>query len=172
MNLRQSKTNIRSIWKQPIKNWRLRRVWLFHNYFNALGCSILYRNQNAHDRTLYDQVLHSFNSIITDDTLNDCICRQTALYLAASQKRALMAACLAETMVKLNVSTDQEYNNNGDTLIHCVTMWGDDYSHVLEYLIRIPKLADHSNQTFQTAFDLNRTNHQGRWWYPIQKYVH
>jgi len=82
--------------------------------------------------------------------------RETALYLAAWQRRALMTGYLAETMTSLSIPLDQTYDDKGNSIIHCVAIWGDHYSHVLEYLIRI------ATSGASGAFDLNATNHRGR----------
>ena len=66
-----------------------------------------------------------------------------------------MAGYLAETMASLSIPLNQTYDDMGNSIIHCVATWGDNYSHVLEYLIRIG-----TSGTCAT-FDLNATNHRG-----------
>ena len=79
---------------------------------------------------------------------------QSALFLAASERRPLVAGYLAETMSALRIPLNQTYEK-GNTLIHYLSMWGDEFNEVLRYLVRIKTPDD------KMAFDLNARNHTG-----------
>ncbi|XP_046437513.1 uncharacterized protein LOC124188739 [Daphnia pulex] len=81
--------------------------------------------------------------------------RETALYLAASERRPLVAGYLAETMSALRIPLNQTYEK-GNTVIHYLAMWGDEFYEVLRYLVRV-RTPDN-----KLAFDLNARNHTGR----------
>lgn len=81
--------------------------------------------------------------------------RETALFLAASERRPLVAGYLAETMSALRIPLNQTYEK-GNTVIHYLAMWGDDYNEVLRYLVRVRAVDN------KLAFDLNARNHTGR----------
>lgn len=80
---------------------------------------------------------------------------QTALYLAASERRPLVAGYLAETMSALRIQLNQTYEK-GNTLIHYLAIWGDEFNQVLSYLVRVRTPDD------KLAFDLNARNHTGK----------
>lgn len=79
---------------------------------------------------------------------------QSAIYLAAIERRALVSGYLAETMCSLNIPLNQTYEK-GNTIIHYLAIWGDEFNDVLRYLVRI-RTADN-----KPAFDLNARNHTG-----------
>lgn len=75
--------------------------------------------------------------------------------MAASERRPLVAGYLAETMSALRIPLNQTYEK-GNTLIHYLAIWGDDFNEVLRYLVRIRTPDD------KIAFDLNARNHTGQ----------
>jgi hypothetical protein len=77
------------------------------------------------------------------------------LYLAASERRPLVAGYLAETMSALRIPLNQTYEK-GNTIIHYLSMWGDEFFEVLRYLVRV-RTPDN-----KLAFDLNSRNHTGK----------
>lgn len=79
---------------------------------------------------------------------------QTALFLAACERRPLVAGYLAETMAALRIPLNQ-LHQKGNTLVHYLAMWGDECSEVLQYLVRVRTADD------RPAFDLNILNHMG-----------
>ena len=77
------------------------------------------------------------------------------MYLAALELRPLVAGYVAETMSSLGLSLNQTFQK-GDSLIHNVVTWGDEYNQVLRYLLRV-KMPDG-----RPAFDINARNHTGK----------
>ena len=77
------------------------------------------------------------------------------MYLAASERRPLVAGYLAETMSALRIPLNQTYEK-GNTIIHYLSMWGDEFFEVLRYLVRV-RTPDN-----KLAFDLNARNHTGK----------
>lgn len=77
------------------------------------------------------------------------------MFLAASERRPLVAGYLAETMSALRIPLNQTYEK-GNTVIHYLAMWGDDYNEVLRYLVRVRAVDN------KLAFDLNARNHTGK----------
>jgi len=75
--------------------------------------------------------------------------------LAAAENRPLVAGYLAETMASLGIRLNQSYEK-GNTVIHHLAKYGDEYATVLEYLIRIKQ------PNGCPAFDLDARNHEGR----------
>ena len=57
-------------------------------------------------------------------------------------------------MCSLNIPLNQTYEK-GNTIIHYLAIWGDEFNDVLRYLVRI-RTADN-----KPAFDLNARNHTG-----------
>ena len=80
---------------------------------------------------------------------------QSALLLAALENRQLVAGYLAETMSILGVPLSQTYQK-GNTIVHYLAKWGDEFAAVLKYLIRVRRLDG------SLAFDLDARNHEGR----------
>ena len=74
--------------------------------------------------------------------------------MAAAENRPLVAGYLAETMASLGIRLNQSYEK-GNTVIHHLAKYGDEYATVLEYLIRIKQ------PNGCPAFDLDARNHEG-----------